>query len=208
MLPILANFGKEGAPQTLIPKISRETLAGIVGTTRSRVNFFMNRFRKFGFIEYSGGLKIPGSWRRHSCLPRRDSDLLISWNEDELAFESRQRHYWPPRNADKNKLFLIGVHRRLIFFAPPSRDSVLTGARPGRSEKAAQSDSSAAPIHRVDLRMSETRLGARLGFRRQRRSRQGPSPALLDPLTERHPAYRSAEMSLGAADKSVSATSL
>jgi CRP-like cAMP-binding protein len=61
VLLLLANFGKESAPQTVIPKISQETLAGIVGTTRSRVNFFMNRFRKFGFIEYNGGLKIHSS---------------------------------------------------------------------------------------------------------------------------------------------------
>jgi CRP-like cAMP-binding protein len=61
VLLILANFGKEGVPQTAIPKISQETLAGIVGTTRSRVNVFMNRFRKLGFIEYNGGLKIHSS---------------------------------------------------------------------------------------------------------------------------------------------------
>jgi CRP-like cAMP-binding protein len=61
VLLILANFGKEGAPQTAIPKISQETLAGIVGTTRSRVNVFMNRFRKLGFIDYNGGLKIHSS---------------------------------------------------------------------------------------------------------------------------------------------------
>lgn len=61
VLLILANFGKDGAPQTSIPKISQETLAGIVGTTRSRINFFMNRFRKFGFIEYNGGLKVHSS---------------------------------------------------------------------------------------------------------------------------------------------------
>ena len=61
VLLLLANFGKEGVPQTVIPKISQETLAGIVGTTRSRVNFFMNRFRKLGFIEYNGGLTIHGS---------------------------------------------------------------------------------------------------------------------------------------------------
>jgi CRP/FNR family cyclic AMP-dependent transcriptional regulator len=58
VLLLLANFGKEGVPQTVIPKISQETLAGIVGTTRGRVNFFMNRFRKLGFIEYNGSLKI------------------------------------------------------------------------------------------------------------------------------------------------------
>ena len=61
VLLLLANFGKEGAPQTVIPKISQETLAGIIGTTRPRVNFFMNKFRKLGFIDYNGGLKIHSS---------------------------------------------------------------------------------------------------------------------------------------------------
>jgi len=61
VLLLLANFGQEGVPQTVIPKISQETLARIVGTTRSRVSFFMNRFRKLGFIDYNGGLKIPSS---------------------------------------------------------------------------------------------------------------------------------------------------
>jgi CRP/FNR family cyclic AMP-dependent transcriptional regulator len=61
VLLILANFGKEGAPQTAIPKISQETLAAMVGTTRSRVNVFMNRFRTLGFIEYNGDLKIHSS---------------------------------------------------------------------------------------------------------------------------------------------------
>ena len=61
VLLLLANFGKEGAPQTVIPKISQETLAEIVGTTRPRVSFFMNRFRKLGFIDYNGGLKIHSS---------------------------------------------------------------------------------------------------------------------------------------------------
>jgi hypothetical protein len=58
---LLANFGKEGVPQAVIPKMSQETLAGIVGTNRSRVNFFMNRFRKLGFIEYNGGLTVHSS---------------------------------------------------------------------------------------------------------------------------------------------------
>jgi len=61
VLLLLANFGKEGTPQIVIPKISQETLAGIVGTTRSRVSYFMNRFRKLGFIEYNGGMKIHSS---------------------------------------------------------------------------------------------------------------------------------------------------
>jgi CRP/FNR family cyclic AMP-dependent transcriptional regulator len=61
VLLLLANFGQEGATQAVIPKISQETLAGIVGTTRSRVNFFMNRFRKLGFIDYNDSLTIHSS---------------------------------------------------------------------------------------------------------------------------------------------------
>jgi CRP/FNR family cyclic AMP-dependent transcriptional regulator len=61
VLLLLANFGKEGTPEEVIPKMSQETLAEIVGTTRSRVSFFMNRFRKLGFIEYNGSLKIHSS---------------------------------------------------------------------------------------------------------------------------------------------------
>jgi len=61
VLLLLANFGKEGTPQTVIPKISQETLAEIIGTTRSRVSFFMNRFRKLGFVDYNGGLKVHSS---------------------------------------------------------------------------------------------------------------------------------------------------
>src|SRR5437016_14013498 len=60
-LLLLARFGKEGAPETVIPKISQETLAEMIGTTRSRVSFFMNRFRKLGFIEYNGTLKVNSS---------------------------------------------------------------------------------------------------------------------------------------------------
>jgi len=55
ILLLLAHFGKEGKPETVIPKMSQETLAEMIGTTRSRVSFFMNRFRKLGFIDYQGG---------------------------------------------------------------------------------------------------------------------------------------------------------
>jgi CRP-like cAMP-binding protein len=61
-LLLLAQFGKESRPETVIPKVSQETLAAMVGTTRSRVSFFMNRFRKLGFIHYNGGLQV------HSAL--------------------------------------------------------------------------------------------------------------------------------------------
>jgi CRP/FNR family transcriptional regulator, cyclic AMP receptor protein len=66
VLLLLAHFGKEGIPETVVPKISQETLAEMVGTTRSRVSFFMNRFRKLGFIHYAGGLE--GGLQVHSSL--------------------------------------------------------------------------------------------------------------------------------------------
>jgi CRP-like cAMP-binding protein len=63
ILLLLAHFGKEGVPETVIANISQETLAEMIGTTRSRVSFFMNRFRKLGFIDYHGGtdLQVHGS---------------------------------------------------------------------------------------------------------------------------------------------------
>jgi len=61
MLLLLAHFGKDGVPESVVPKISQETLAEMVGTTRSRVSFFMNRFRKLGFIHYNGGLQVHSS---------------------------------------------------------------------------------------------------------------------------------------------------
>jgi CRP/FNR family transcriptional regulator, cyclic AMP receptor protein len=66
VLLMLAHFGKEGVPETVVPKISQETLAEMVGTTRSRVSFFMNRFRKLGFIHYAAG--IEGGLQVHSSL--------------------------------------------------------------------------------------------------------------------------------------------
>jgi CRP/FNR family cyclic AMP-dependent transcriptional regulator len=61
VLLLLARFGKEGTPESVVPKISQEMLAEMIGTTRSRVNFFMNRFRKLGFIHYNGGLQVHSS---------------------------------------------------------------------------------------------------------------------------------------------------
>jgi CRP-like cAMP-binding protein len=66
VLLMLARFGKEGVPESVVPRISQETLAEMVGTTRSRVSFFMNRFRKMGFIHYSGG--EDGGLQVHSSL--------------------------------------------------------------------------------------------------------------------------------------------
>jgi CRP/FNR family transcriptional regulator, cyclic AMP receptor protein len=61
ILLLLAHFGKDGKPEVAIPEISQETLAEMVGTTRSRVNFFMNRFRKLGFVRYNGKLEVHSS---------------------------------------------------------------------------------------------------------------------------------------------------
>jgi CRP-like cAMP-binding protein len=62
ILLLLAHFGKDPRPELVIPQLSQETLAAMVGTTRARVSFFMNRFRKLGFIHYNGGLQV------HSAL--------------------------------------------------------------------------------------------------------------------------------------------
>jgi len=60
-LLLLARYGKQDQPQKMVPKVSQETLAEMIGTTRSRVNFFMNKFKKLGFIRYNGGLHIDAS---------------------------------------------------------------------------------------------------------------------------------------------------
>jgi CRP-like cAMP-binding protein len=58
ILMLMAEFARPGEPEQYLPKISQQTLAEMVGTTRSRVSFFMNRFRKLGFIDYNGGIKV------------------------------------------------------------------------------------------------------------------------------------------------------
>ena len=55
---LLAHYGKEATSEPILPEINQETLAGMVGTTRSRVNFFMNKFKKLGFIDYKDGLRV------------------------------------------------------------------------------------------------------------------------------------------------------
>ena len=61
LLLLLANFGKEAKPEPIVGKFSQETLAEMIGTTRSRVSFFMNRFKKLGFVHYNGGLQVHSS---------------------------------------------------------------------------------------------------------------------------------------------------
>jgi CRP/FNR family cyclic AMP-dependent transcriptional regulator len=76
ILLLMAEFGKPGEPETLIPKITQETLAEMIGTTRSRVSFFMNRFRKLGLIEYNGRIRVHKSLLNvllHDALPEHNA---------------------------------------------------------------------------------------------------------------------------------------
>jgi CRP-like cAMP-binding protein len=76
ILLLMAEFGKPGEPEMLIPKISQETLAEMIGTTRSRVSFFMNRFRKMGFVEYNGRIRVHKSLLNvilHDHLPEHNA---------------------------------------------------------------------------------------------------------------------------------------
>ena len=76
ILLLMAEFGKPGEPESLIPKITQETLAEMIGTTRSRVSFFMNRFRKLGFVEYNGRIKVHKSLLNvilHDHLPEQNA---------------------------------------------------------------------------------------------------------------------------------------
>jgi CRP/FNR family cyclic AMP-dependent transcriptional regulator len=78
ILLLMAEFGKPGEPETLIPKISQESLAEMIGTTRSRVSFFMNRFRKLGFVEYNGRIRVHKSLLNvilHDHLHDQDEEL-------------------------------------------------------------------------------------------------------------------------------------
>jgi CRP/FNR family cyclic AMP-dependent transcriptional regulator len=77
VLLLMAEFGKPGEPETLIPTITQETLAEMIGTTRSRVSYFMNRFRKLGFIEYNGRIRVHKSLLNvilHDQLPEQNAE--------------------------------------------------------------------------------------------------------------------------------------
>ena len=86
ILLLMAEFGKPGEPEPLIPPITQETLAEMIGTTRSRVSFFMNRFRKLGFIEYNGRIRV-----HKSLLNVILHDQLPEQNAEKPPVEERQR---------------------------------------------------------------------------------------------------------------------
>ncbi|MFY9852550.1 MAG: Crp/Fnr family transcriptional regulator [Terracidiphilus sp.] len=87
ILLLMAEFGKPGEPEQYIPKISQETLAEMIGTTRSRVSFFMNRFRKLGFIEYNGRIKVHRSLLNAVLL-----DQMHKRDPDKSIGSARPRH--------------------------------------------------------------------------------------------------------------------
>jgi CRP-like cAMP-binding protein len=94
ILLLMAEFGKPGEPEQYIPKISQETLAEMIGTTRSRVSFFMNRFRKLGFIEYNGRIKVHKSLLNAVLLdqiPERNPDRPIGSASPRSASKAASR---------------------------------------------------------------------------------------------------------------------
>jgi CRP/FNR family cyclic AMP-dependent transcriptional regulator len=108
ILLLLAHFGKEGVRETVIPRISQETLADMVGTTRSRVSFFMNRFRKLGFVDYDAGsgLKVHSSLLNivlHDWLPRRHPQAQIKDSDEQLSLKHKasRRSFSQNRETDK-----------------------------------------------------------------------------------------------------------
>jgi CRP/FNR family transcriptional regulator, cyclic AMP receptor protein len=82
LLLLLANFGKEGRPEPIVGKISQETLAEMIGTTRARVSFFMNKFRKLGFIEYNGKLEVHNSLLNVVLYDRPEVEIKPAKNSD------------------------------------------------------------------------------------------------------------------------------
>jgi len=98
-LLLLANFGKEGRPVPIIAKVSQETLAEMIGTTRSRVSFFMNKFRKLGLIDYNGSIEI------HSSLLN-----VVLRDQPQLGADAAymvnfiQTHMWRPAHKHYNKV--------------------------------------------------------------------------------------------------------
>jgi CRP-like cAMP-binding protein len=93
-LLLMAEFGKSGEPETLIPEITQETLADMIGTTRSRVSFFMNRFRKLGFIEYNGRIHVHKSLLNvvlHDKLPEQTATRPVNLDPERTAAEKKKQ---------------------------------------------------------------------------------------------------------------------
>jgi CRP/FNR family cyclic AMP-dependent transcriptional regulator len=106
ILLLMAEFGKPGEPETLIPQITQETLAEMIGTTRSRVSFFMNRFRKLGFVEYNGRIRV-----HKSLLNVILHDQLPSDKAEKPVLEDFSRPLPQGPKPTRNKLSKTGQKR-------------------------------------------------------------------------------------------------
>ena len=110
-LLLLARYGKQEQPDRILPKVSQETLASMVGTTRSRVNFFMNKFRKLGFIEYNGKIKVNKSLLTvvlHEC----EAQDIFTNTEDSLLYALSTQSF--PGAADSRELELRRIHPLIL----------------------------------------------------------------------------------------------
>ncbi len=138
ILLLLAHFGKEGTPETVIPKISQESLAEMVGTTRSRVSFFMNRFRKLGFVAYDGnGMQV------HSSLLNVSSARLSSQTRNLPASCSRMRPLDRRKLADQVRIAFLHLliptrqaNRTHLGQVALSCDFGFTGSEGSRDDRA------------------------------------------------------------------------
>lgn len=115
VLLLMAQFGQEGVSERLVPRLSQETLAEMVGTTRSRVNFFMNRFRKLGFINYDTGNKLQVHNSLLSVVLNDDDGTSVTKRSDEETSQSRKgseppsEHGGPPDKERAKRPRLSGV---------------------------------------------------------------------------------------------------
>ncbi len=118
VLLLMAQFGKEGAPETSVPRLSQETLAEMVGTTRSRVSFFMNRFRKLGFINYRVGNNVHVHSSLLNILLRDDEGVTVTPEAANQTAQARRGSEPPPEPgeaADRDRARrppLLGPARR------------------------------------------------------------------------------------------------
>jgi len=107
VLLLMAHFGKEGVSEMVVPKLTQETLAEMVGTTRSRVSFFMNRFRKLGFINYDFGENLHVHSSLLNVVLHDDSEPMTDNNDSKSSRQAAKQNLEPPtepgRRPDKER---------------------------------------------------------------------------------------------------------
>ena len=113
-LLLLANFGKKGAPTPIIPNISQETLAAMIGTTRSRVSFFMNKFRKLGFIDYNGSIEIHKSLLNFVLHEQPHIATDVHYDASGHLGPFSAQISWRPQIASAGRISAPGCHNPMI----------------------------------------------------------------------------------------------